>query len=250
MSVQSLAGRRDNRSVDELRPIELIRRYTRYAPGSVLSCFGHTKVIVTATIEERVPRHVHVKNQTSGEQQGWITAEYAMLPGATHTRSNRDKLYPSGRSQEIQRLIGRTMRTAVDLRHLGARTITLDADVLQADGGTRVAAITGAYVALVDALKTLVADKKLDNLPVITPIAAVSVGIIDGCPMLDLCYEEDSSAEVDANVVMNALGQFLEVQATAESAPFDAKQLEAMLALAKAGIEKLFDYQQAALMAA
>ncbi|MEB3244661.1 MAG: ribonuclease PH [Vampirovibrionales bacterium] len=240
-------ARPDARQPDALRPVELIRKYTMHAPGAVLACLGHTKVLVTASVEERVPRHIHVQNQETGIARGWITAEYAMLPGATNTRNNRERNHPSGRSQEIQRLIGRSLRAAMDLKLLGARTITIDADVIQADGGTRVTAITGAYVALVDALSWLVAQGKLPALPVTTPVAAVSVGVLQGTPLLDLCYAEDSTADVDANVVMNAEGAFLELQATAESAPFSRAELDQMLALAKLGCTQLLAAQQAAL---
>ncbi|MGZ8901396.1 MAG: ribonuclease PH, partial [Limisphaerales bacterium] len=202
--------RPDGRQQDELRPIKIVRRFTKHAPGSVLICFGDTQVIVTATIEERVPRHIHILRE---EMTGWLTAEYSMLPGATNTRGNRERTKVSGRTSEIQRLIGRSLRACVDLTRVGSRTINIDADVIQADGGTRVASITGGYIAMVDAFTHLVENNMLDEMPPITPIAAVSVGMIDGTEVLDLNYEEDSAADVDANVIMNNAGQIIEIQA-------------------------------------
>jgi ribonuclease PH len=232
-----------SRQPNELRPVQILRHYTKYALGSVLVCFGDTKVLVTASIEERVPRHV----QQAGEGAGWLTAEYAMLPAATNTRNQRERLKVSGRTNEVQRLIGRSLRACVDLSKLGPRTITVDADVLQADGGTRVASITGAYVALVDAISYLKDQGLLVESPIIAPVAAVSVGMVHGMPVLDLDYEEDSQAEVDANVVMNGHGHFIEVQATSERIPFERDALNAMLDLAQSGIEQLFILQQEAL---
>lgn len=236
--------RSDQRQLNQLRPVTLTRQYTRYAPGSVLVSFGHTQVLVTATIEEKVPRHIH---QTDNPNEGWLTAEYAFLPGSTQTRTQRERNKVSGRTYEIQRLIGRTLRAAVDLDRLGARTITIDADVLQADGGTRVAAITGGYVALVDALTHLKTQGLLEELPIVSPVAAVSVGLFQGDVLLDLNYEEDFQAEVDANVVMNAKNEFIEVQLTSEGTPFDRGCLDQMLDVAGDGITQLLSMQQEAL---
>jgi ribonuclease PH len=236
--------RPDQRPSNELRPISFIRHFTKHAPGSVLVSFGDTQVIVTATVEERVPRHIHVLKE---ENTGWLTAEYAMLPGATNQRSQRDRMKISGRTAEIQRLIGRTLRASVDLTKVGPRTINIDADVIQADGGTRVAAITGGYVALVDCLNKLKADGLLEELPPLTPIAAISVGVVNGTPVLDLNYEEDSTAEVDANVVMNADGHIIELQMSSERSPLSRGQLDSLVDLAASGIEKLLAFQQSAL---
>lgn len=236
--------RPDQRQSDELRPITFTRHFTKHAPGSVLVSFGDTQVIVTATVEERVPRHIHILKE---ENTGWLTAEYAMLPGATNQRSQRDRMKISGRTAEIQRLIGRTLRASVDLTKVGSRTINIDADVIQADGGTRVAAITGGYVALVDCLNKLKADGLLEELPPLNPIAAVSVGVVNGTPVLDLNYEEDSTAEVDANVVMTADGHIIELQMSSERSPLTRVQLDSLVDLASAGIEKLLAFQQAAL---
>jgi ribonuclease PH len=242
-------NRYQNRLATQLRPVEIIRGFTQNAPGSVLVTFGNTKVLVTATIEERVPKHIYGK-----DKHGWLTAEYNMLPGATHTRNQRDRLKVSGRTMEIQRLIGRSLRTCVDLTTIGQRTITIDADVLQADGGTRVAAITGAYVALVDALYTIQHLEQKANpklavwpLPLKHSIAAVSVGVVNGQVLLDLDYSEDSVAEVDANVVMTNKGELIEVQATSEGAPYTQQTLTEMVSLAGLGIEQLFKLQQEAL---
>jgi ribonuclease PH len=244
MSESTSFLRLDQRSSHELRPIEIIRNYTKYAPGSVLISFGNTRVLVTATVEERVPRHIHVLKE---ENRGWLTAEYSMLPGATQTRNSRERLKVSGRTQEIQRLIGRSLRACVDLSRLGARTITIDADVLQADGGTRVASITGGYIALYDAIQSLIAQDLLKDSPLLSPIAAVSVGIVSGEVLLDLDYEEDSTAEVDANVVMNADGKFIEFQATCERTPFSPEELQAMSSVAQAGLYQLLELQQKSL---
>jgi ribonuclease PH len=234
--------RHDGRAADALRQVKFTRSFTRYAEGSVLVEFGHTRVLCTATIEEGVPGFLR------GKGQGWVTAEYGMLPRATHTRGAREaaKGKQSGRTQEIQRLIGRSLRAALDLSALGERTVTLDCDVLQADGGTRTASITGAYVALVDACAGLVAQKGLSN-PLHGQIAAVSVGIVKGQPVLDLDYVEDSSAETDMNVVMNSGGGFIEVQGTAEGHAMRRDELDALLALATAGTAQLFEMQRAAL---
>ena len=235
-----------NRQADQLRPVEIIRGYTDNAPGSVLVSFGRTKVLVTATIEERVPRHL-----LAFEGHGWVTAEYSMLPGSSSgNRVQRDRNKISGRTQEIQRLIGRCLRTSVDLKNLGQRTIHIDADVIQADGGTRVASITGAYIALVDALFAVQEKErerkpgKLWPLPLFSPVAAVSVGMKDGVALLDLDYTEDSSADVDANIVMNGDGELIEVQFTSEESPFNRTQLNTMLDLGQAGIQQLLDLQR------
>jgi len=235
------------RGHDALRPLLIERGYTRYAEGSVLIAFGHTRVLCTASVEEKVPPHKR------GSGEGWVTAEYGMLPRSTHTRSDREAARgkQSGRTQEIQRLIGRSMRTVFDLKALGERTIHLDCDVLQADGGTRTAAITGAFVAAHDAVTWLKAQGKLT--PVQNPIrdfvAAVSVGIVEGAPLLDLEYTEDSTCDTDMNVVMTAAGGFVEVQGTAEGAPFSPAEMGTMLALAAKGIGELVAAQRAALAA-
>jgi ribonuclease PH len=234
--------RRDGRSPDALRPVKFTRGFTRYAEGSVLVEFGETRVLCTASIEEGVPGFLR------GKGQGWVTAEYGMLPRATHTRGAREAARgkQSGRTQEIQRLIGRSLRAALNLSALGERTVTLDCDVLQADGGTRTASVTGAYVALADACRKLVLDKGIVN-PLHGQVAAVSVGIVGGRPMLDLDYSEDSTAETDMNVVMNSGGGFIEVQGTAEGHAMRRDELDTLLALATRGTEQLFELQRAAL---
>ncbi|MEO8308098.1 MAG: ribonuclease PH [Pseudomonadota bacterium] len=234
--------RRDGREADGLRPVKFTRAFTRYAEGSVLVEFGDTRVLCTASIEEGVPGFLR------GKGQGWVTAEYGMLPRATHTRGAREAARgkQSGRTQEIQRLIGRSLRAALNLSALGERTVTLDCDVLQADGGTRTASVTGAYVALADACRRLVAEKGIVN-PLHGQIAAVSVGIVGGRPMLDLDYSEDSTAETDMNVVMNSGGGFIEVQGTAEGHAMRRDELDALLALATLGTQQLFELQRAAL---
>ncbi len=234
--------RPDGRQPDELRPIEIIRHYTKHAPGSVLVAFGDTKVLVTASIEERVPRHI---KENDCDTHGWLTAEYAMIPSATNTRSQRERLKVGGRTTEIQRLIGRCLRASVNLEKLGARTITIDADVIQADGGTRVAAITGGYVALVDALLKLKAEGLLTELPLLAPVAAVSVGIVEGTELLDLNYAEDSNAEVDANIVMNKEGGIIELQMASEKIPFPRNTLDRLLELSQTGIQKIIGIQEA-----
>lgn len=239
-----MTTRPDQRQANELRPIQIVRNFTKHAHGSVLVCFGDTKVIVTATVEERVPRHIHVLKE---ESTGWLTAEYSMLPGATNYRTQRERQKVSGRTAEIQRLIGRTLRASVDLTKVGSRTIHIDADVIQADGGTRVAAITGGYVALVDCLNKLIADGLLQTLPPLSPIAAVSVGLVEGNEVLDLNYDEDSTAEVDANIVMNAEGQLIELQLSSERSPLSRSQLNRLVDLAEEGIQQLFQAQQNAL---
>lgn len=235
--------RPSGRAPDQLRPIRFTRRYTRHAEGSVLVEFGDTKVLCTATIENGVPPFL----RNSG--QGWITAEYGMLPRATHTRSPREaaKGKQSGRTQEIQRLIGRSLRSVVDMKALGERTITLDCDVLQADGGTRTAAITGSFVALADAVAALQKKRDLAQSPLHGQVAAVSVGIVGGTPVLDLDYAEDSEAETDMNVVMNGGGAFVEVQGTAEGHAFRRHELDELLNLAASGIGALLAHQQQAL---
>jgi ribonuclease PH len=237
--------RNDGRQLQQLRPITLNRHFTRYAEGSVLVEFGATKVLCNATIEETVPPFLR------GKGQGWVTAEYSMLPRATHTRSPREssKGKVSGRTHEIQRLIGRSLRAVIDLSALGERTIQIDCDVIQADGGTRTAAITGAWVALADALNGLVAQGKIPISPLRDAVAAVSVGIVGGVPMLDLCYEEDSRAEVDMNVVVTGDGRFVEVQGTAEAEPFTVAELDLLRDLALRGCAELVLLQQKALAA-
>ena len=238
-----MSARRNNRAADALRAVRFTRHYTRHAEGSVLVEFGDTRVLCTATVEEGVPGFLR------GKGQGWVTAEYGMLPRATHTRSGREAARgkQTGRTQEIQRLIGRSLRAVVDLRALGERTVTIDCDVLQADGGTRTAAITGGYVALVDAVEMLRRRGALRNSPLHGQVAAVSVGIVDGIPMLDLEYGEDSTAETDMNVVMNNGGAFIEVQGTAEGHAFRRHELDALLNLAVEGIEELCSLQNQAL---
>lgn len=228
-----------NRGALDLRPVTLTASVTRYAEGSVQVEFGHTRVLVTCSVEDRVPPHL------MGKGTGWVTAEYGMLPRATHTRSAREaaKGKQSGRTQEIQRLIGRSMRAAVDLSTLGVRTLTLDCDVLQADGGTRTASITGAYVAVGLALQTLRAKGVLSKAPKLTPIAAVSVGVVKGEVQVDLDYDEDSTAEVDLNLVATADGRIVEVQGTAEHKLFDRAQLDAMLDGGLAAIRQLCEAQ-------
>jgi len=234
---------RTGRAAHELRPITLTRHFTRHAEGSVLVCFGDTQVLCTASIEERVPGFL------KGQGKGWVTAEYGMLPRATHTRSDREAARgkQGGRTLEIQRLIGRSLRSVMDMEAFGERTLTLDCDVLQADGGTRTAAITGAYVALKDAVANLMKQGLLKKDPVHGAVAAVSVGIVGGQPVLDLEYSEDSQAETDMNVVMNDAGAFVEVQGTAEGHAFHRHELDAMLKLAEQGITQLIARQREAL---
>jgi ribonuclease PH len=234
--------RPSNRTSDELRPVSLERNVARYAEGSCLVKFGATHVLCTASLEDKPPAWLR------GQGRGWISAEYAMLPRATHTRTRRESTSgkPSGRTQEIQRLIGRSLRAVTNLQALGERQITLDCDVLQADGGTRTASITGAWVALHDCLKWMHGRSIIKDNPLRDHVAAVSCGIVQGKPLLDLDYEEDSTAETDANFVMTGTGSLVEVQATAEAAVFNEDQLQAMLALAKAGIGKLVQLQKSA----
>lgn len=235
--------RPSGRAPDQLREIKLTRDYTCHAEGSVLVEFGKTRVICTVSIEEQVPRFL------KGKGQGWLTAEYGMLPRSTGSRMRREATQSSqgGRTMEIQRLIGRSLRAVVDLEKLGERTLTVDCDVIQADGGTRTASITGAYVALVDAVRSLQYEKVLNEDPVNNVIASVSVGIYEGTAVLDLDYAEDSNAETDMNVVMNGDGHFIEVQGTAEGHAFSTEELNEMLALAQTGINELFEIQRKAL---
>ncbi len=237
--------RTQGRAADALRPLKITRAYTRYAEGSVLVEFGHTQVLCTASVEEKVPPHKR------GSGEGWVTAEYGMLPRATHTRGDREAARgkQSGRTQEIQRLIGRSLRCVFDLKALGERTISLDCDVIQADGGTRTAAITGAFVAAHDAVTWLIQQDKLKASPIREFVAAVSVGIVEGTPLLDLEYTEDSACDTDMNVVMTGAGGFVEVQGTAEGAAFSRDEMSQLLALADKGIRELVAAQRAALAA-
>ncbi len=238
-------NRPSQRQARDLRPITITRSFTKHAEGSVLIEFGDTKVLCTASVLEKVPPH------QKGSGEGWVTAEYGMLPRSTHTRSDREAARgkQSGRTQEIQRLIGRAMRSVFDLKLLGERTIHLDCDVLQADGGTRTAAITGAYVAARDAVNHLLNQKMIASDPMIDSVAAISVGIYQGVPVLDLDYAEDSECDTDMNVVMTGRGGMIEVQGTAEGTPFSRTELEALLNLAQAGIEELTRIQKSALAA-
>lgn len=231
----------DNRALDQLRETKITPNVSPYAEGSALIEVGNTKVICTATVEERVPPFLRNRGT------GWITAEYAMLPRATQTRTSRETLRPSGRTQEIQRLIGRSLRAVVDTSLLGERQIMIDCDVLQADGGTRCASITGACVALALAVKNMLIAGKIKKNPILSEVAAVSVGIVEGTPVLDLCYAEDSTAEVDMNIVCTGSGKFIEIQGTAEREPFNREQMNAMLELAEKGINQLFTLQRYAL---
>ena len=241
----SLAARPSGRSVDQLRAVELTVDVNRYAEGSCLAKFGNTHVLVTATLEDRLPPWL------KGQGRGWVTAEYGMLPRSTHTRSDREAARgkQSGRTQEIQRLIGRSMRSVFDLKKLGERTIHLDCDVIQADGGTRTASITGAFVAAQDAVNTLIASGRLTQSPIIDHVAAISVGIVQGTPLLDLEYIEDSACDTDMNVVMTGAGNYVEVQGTAEGAAFSRKEMDALLMLAEKGIRELVALQKQSLAA-
>jgi ribonuclease PH len=232
-----------HRAPDQLRTVRITRGFTVHAEGSVLIEFGATRVLCTASVEDRVPPHKR------GSGEGWVTAEYGMLPRATHTRGDREAARgkQSGRTQEIQRLIGRSMRAVFDLAKLGERTITLDCDVLQADGGTRTAAITGAFVAAQDAVNQLLAQGKIAQSPITGPVAAVSVGIVDGTPLLDLEYVEDVACDTDMNVVMTGAGHFVEVQGTAEGAAFTRAEMDELLRLADKGIVELVGLQREAL---
>ena len=234
--------RADNRPADALRQVRLTRHYTKHAEGSVLVEFGDTKVICTASVEESVPPFL------KGKGQGWVTAEYGMLPRSTGSRMRREAASgkQSGRTQEIQRLIGRSLRAVIDLAQLGERQIQIDCDVIQADGGTRTASITGAYVALADAIDKLLAEGKLAANPLRDQVAAVSVGIVNGVPLLDLDYVEDSGCETDMNVVMTGVGHFVEVQGTAEGVAFSRAEMNQLLDLAEKGIGELLQLQRAA----
>mgnify|MGYP001107749229 FL=1 len=236
-------SRPGGRRPEQLRSVKITRNFTRHAEGSVLVAFGDTKVICTASVTPGVPRFLR------GKGQGWVTAEYGMLPRSTNSRMDREAARgkQSGRTQEIQRLIGRSLRAAVDMSVLGENTINIDCDVIQADGGTRTASITGAYVALADAVEYLLSKKRIAKSPLQSFVASVSVGIYKGTPVLDLDYAEDSQAETDMNVVMNSDGGFIEVQGTAEAAPFNQDELNAMLELAKRGIADLVKVQRMAL---
>ncbi len=244
----SAIQRPSGRAADAMRPVSITRGYTRHAEGSVLVAFGETRVLCTASVENRVPGFLR------GKGEGWVTAEYGMLPRATHSRTDREAARgkQGGRTLEIQRLIGRSLRACVDRKLLGERTITLDCDVLQADGGTRTAAITGAYVALVDAVQTLIDAQSIkppscNRSPIVGAVAAVSVGIYRGIPVLDLDYPEDSNCDTDMNLVMNDGGGFIELQGTAEGHAFRRDELNALLALGEAGCSQLFEAQRAAL---
>lgn len=233
--------RTDNRTADQVRNIKITPNISPYAEGSALIEVGGTKVICTASVEDRVPFFLRNKGL------GWVTAEYAMLPRATNTRTQRETQRPSGRTQEIQRLIGRSLRAVVDTKLLGERQIFLDCDVIQADGGTRCASISGAYVALALACRKLVKNSIIKTSPILSEVAAVSVGVIEGEPILDLCYVEDSNADVDMNIVCTGAGKFIEIQGTAEREPFSREQMDIMLALAEKGINDIFAVQRQAL---
>ncbi|WP_431104606.1 ribonuclease PH [Roseateles noduli] len=241
--MSSNASRPQGRAADALRPVRITRHYTRHAEGAVLIEFGDTKVLCTASVEEKVPPHKR------GSGEGWVTAEYGMLPRATHTRSDREAARgkQTGRTQEIQRLIGRALRAVFDLSKLGERTIQIDCDVLQADGGTRTAAITGAYVAAHDAVSWLIAQGKITASPLKDAVAAISVGILDGQALLDLEYVEDSACDTDMNVVMTGAGHFVELQGTAEGVAFTRAEVDVLLNLAEKGIRELLVAQREAL---
>lgn len=230
--------RSDGRKANQLRPVEITRGYTRYSPGSVLIRTGNTVVLCTASFESKVPEWM------AGKGAGWVTAEYDMLPGSTGQRRARSRNKVDGRAQEIQRLIGRCMRAVIDREQLGENTIWLDCDVLQADGGTRTAAITGAYVALCDAIRWAINQNKLAKSPVREAIAAISVGVVEGKPLLDLCYTEDVAAAVDMNIAMTSSGRFVEVQGTGEDASFSRKELNQLVDLGVKGIRQLLAVQQ------
>lgn len=237
----SPTSRRDGRAADQLRPIEITRRYTRVAPGSVLMRAGNTTVLCTASVEESVPPWM------VGQGRGWITAEYNMLPSSTNPRKRRERMKVEGRTTEIQRLIGRSLRAVADLEALGERSITVDCEVLEADGGTRTASITGAFIALVDALATIEALPDPARYPLRDGVAAISVGIVEGRAALDLDYAEDFAAAVDMNVVMTGSGKFVEIQGTGEEATFNDEELAELLKLARAGVGQLTELQRQAL---
>lgn len=228
--------RRDGRSPDKMRKVRITRDYIKYAEGSCLIELGNTKVICTASVEESVPPFL----RNSGT--GWVTAEYGMLPRSCQTRIQRGK--DSGRTYEIQRLVGRSLRAVTDMKAIGERSIWIDCDVIQADGGTRTASITGSFVALVDALNTLKKKGSINKIPVKDYVAATSVGVVNGIPVLDLCYDEDSQAEVDMNIIMTGNGKFIEIQGTAERNPFSKEQMDKMLLLAKRGVKRLINIQR------
>lgn len=232
--------RPDGRRADEMRPVTITRDFLRHAEGSVLIAVGETKVICTASVEEKVPQFLRETGQ------GWVTAEYGMLPRSTKTRTPRETSAgrPSGRTFEIQRLVGRSLRGVTDLAALGERTIWIDCDVVQADGGTRTAAITGAFIALADAMHTLRENGRIASLPLKDFVAATSIGVVEGAVMLDLCYAEDAIADVDMNVVMTGAGKYIEIQGTAEESPFDRSQLESMLQVAATGVRELIAIQR------
>ncbi|MBV7431022.1 MULTISPECIES: ribonuclease PH [unclassified Acidovorax] len=236
--------RTGGRAADQLRTVRITRHYTMHAEGSVLIEFGNTKVLCTASVEERVPPHKR------GSGEGWVTAEYGMLPRATHTRNDREAARgkQNGRTQEIQRLIGRSLRAVFDLKLLGERTLQLDCDVIQADGGTRTAAITGAWVAAQDAVNQLLASGKIAQSPLVQPVAAISVGMVQGTPLLDLEYVEDVDCDTDMNIVMTGAGHFVEVQGTAEGVAFTRAEMDQLLALAEKGIAELVQLQQRSLL--
>ncbi len=233
--------RKDKRAIDQIRNTKITPNISPYAEGSALIEIGNTKVICTATVEEKVPPFLRNKGT------GWVTAEYAMLPRATQTRTQRENQRPSGRTQEIQRLIGRSLRAIVDMKSLGERQIFIDCDVILADGGTRCASVTGAYVAMALAIKKLLARNTLKKSPIISEVAAISVGMLNNTAILDLCYDEDSTAEVDMNVICTGAGKFIELQGTAEREPFSRDQMNEMLDLAEKGINQLFTIQRYAI---
>jgi ribonuclease PH len=233
-------NRKDGRANNEMRPIKITTGFQPYAEGSALITLGNTKVICAVTLEDRVPAFL------KGKGRGWITAEYGMLPRSTTTRISRDDSRNSGRTKEIQRLIGRSLRAVVDLDRMGERMLMVDCDVLQADGGTRTASITGAYVALTQAFNTMISKELIKSSPIKCAVAATSVGVVGGEELLDLCYDEDSWAEVDCNVVMTSEGKFVEIQSTAEQDPFSKQTMDTLLAMAQKGITQLFAVQQAA----
>ena len=239
--------RTDNRAADELRAVKITPDFLANAEGSALIEMGNTRVICAASVEDKLPPHLRGQRT-----EGWVTAEYGMLPRSTHTRTNREtgRGGPSGRTHEIQRLIGRSLRAIANRKVLGERTITLDCDVLQADGGTRTAAITGAYVAFAIACKRLMNERKINKSPIISEVAAISVGIVDATALLDLKYDEDSRAEVDMNIVCAGDGRFIEVQGTAEGLPFTREQMDSLLELGRKGIEQLVRLQRQAIHAA
>jgi len=239
-NIEAIGQRIDGREADELRPMIVTRNFIKHAQGSVLIEVGDTKVICTAMVEDKVPPFL------KGQKKGWITAEYEMIPGSTNTRKSRDRNRGKidGRTMEIQRLIGRSLRSVIDLSMLGERTIWIDCDVIQADGGTRTAAITGSFLALHDALSDLMAKGKLKAMPITNFVAATSVGIFKGEAIVDLCYEEDSNAEVDMNMVMTEAGEIIEIQGTGEERPFKKEELQKMLELGEASIKKIIAFQK------